>query len=153
MKIDEAAQQVNMPATVLRSVNNIPGGMLLKVGSTLLVHRKGALDNDVTEHTAENAQLSLAPEVVLRRVQITARKGDTLASLGARHGVSAASLAGWNRMPTMATLKHGQHLVIFVPSVPHRSTTKLAARSKSTGKSASASKPAKQVAQTSKTRR
>ena len=153
MKIDEAAQQVNMPATVLRSVNNIPGGMLLKAGSTLLVHRKGALDNDVTEHTAENAQLSLAPEVVLRRVQITARKGDTLASLGARHGVSAASLAGWNRMPTMATLKHGQHLVIFVPSVPHRSTTKLAARSKSTGKSASASKPAKQVAQTSKTRR
>jgi membrane-bound lytic murein transglycosylase D len=56
--------------------------MLLKAGSTLLVHRKGALDNDVTGHTADNAQLSLAPEIVLRRVAISARKGDTLASLG-----------------------------------------------------------------------
>src|SRR5574343_746521 len=36
MKVDEAAQQVNMPVATLRSVNNIPGGMLLKAGSTLL---------------------------------------------------------------------------------------------------------------------
>ena len=150
MKVDEAAQQVNMPATLLRSVNNIPGGMLLKAGSTLLVHRKGALDNDVTEHTAENAQLSLAPEVVLRRVAITARKGDTLASLGARHGVSAASLAGWNRLPAVASLKAGQHLVIFVPSVPGRSSPRLAAH----GKTASHAKaaPARPTAAPAKAR-
>jgi len=143
MKVDEAAQQVGMPAPLLRSVNNIPNGMLLKAGSTLLVHRKGALDNDVTEHTADNARLSLAPEVVLRRISITARKGDTLASLGARHGVTAANLASWNRLPTVATLKPGQQLVMLVPSVPPRSNTRLA----SSGKSAAAVKPAKQVAQ------
>ena len=143
MKVDEAAQQVGMPAPLLRSVNNIPNGMLLKAGSTLLVHRKGALDNDVTEHTADNARLSLAPEVVLRRISITARKGDTLASLGARHGVTAANLASWNRLPTVATLKPGQQLVMLVPSVPPRSNTRLASR----GKSAAAVKPAKQVAQ------
>jgi membrane-bound lytic murein transglycosylase D len=68
MKVDEAARQVDMPASLLRSANGIPNGMLLKAGSTLLVHRKGSLDNDVTEHTADNGQLSLAPEVVLRRV-------------------------------------------------------------------------------------
>jgi len=154
MKVDEAAQQVNMPAAVLRAVNNIPSGMLLKAGSTLLVHRKGALDNDVTEHTADNAQLNLAPEVVLRRLSIAARKGDTLATLGARHGVTAANLASWNHLSAATALKPGQHLVIFVPSLPARSSTKLAARGKVPAKStaASSSKPAKQMAQAARPR-
>jgi len=146
MKVDEAARQVNMAPTDLRAANSIPGGMLVKAGSTLLVHRKGALDNDVKESTADNAQLSLAPEVVLRRVQITARKGDTLASLGARHGVSAASLAGWNRIPTMTTLKSGQHLVIFVPSMPARSKTQLASRGKTQQATKAGTKPETRVA-------
>ncbi len=146
MKVDDAAQQVGMPAALLRSVNGIPNGMLLKAGSTLLVHRKGALDNDVTENTAENAQLSLAPEVVLRRVHVSARKGDTLASLAARHGVTATSLAGWNKLPTVAALKPGQNLVVLVPSVPARSSSQLAAK----GKPSTARKPGKQVAQASR---
>ena len=143
MKVDEAAQQVDMPAAVLRSVNNIPNGMLLKAGSTLLVHRKGALDNDVTEHTADNAQLNLLPEIILHRVAISARKGDTLASLGARHGVSAANLADWNKLSATAHLKPGQQLTVFVPSMPARSSTRLAAK----GKSPSRAKGIKQVAQ------
>jgi len=148
MKVDEAAQQVDMPSSLLRSVNSIPNGMLLKAGSTLLVHRKGALDNDVTEDTAENAQLSLAPEVILRRVLIQARKGDTLASLGARHGVTAGNLASWNKVTTAATLKQGQSLVIFVPSMPARNNTRMAARSKAP----SSHKAVKQVAQASRPR-
>ena len=148
MKVDEAAQQVNMPAALLRSVNSIPPGMLLKAGSTLLVHRKGAFDNDVAESTADNAQLSLAPEVILRRVQIQARKGDTLASLGARHGVTAGNLASWNKLPASGVLKPGQSLVMFVPSVPARQSTRLAAHSKPTAKP----KPAKQVAQAARPR-
>ena len=130
MKVDEAAQHVGMPANELRAVNSIPAGMLLKAGSTVLVHRKGALDNDVTEHIADNAQLNLTPEIVLHRVAISARKGDTLASLGARHGVSAANLASWNKLPTMAVLKPGQSLIIYVPSAPNRSPTKALARKK-----------------------
>jgi membrane-bound lytic murein transglycosylase D len=95
----------------------------------------------------------LAPEVVLHRVAITARKGDTLASLGARHGVTAASLAGWNRLPATAALKSGQHLVVFVPSMPPaRSSTRLAAHTRPASKSIAASKnkPARQVAQASR---
>jgi len=141
MKVDEAARQVDMPAAVLRSANGIPNGMLLKAGSTLLVHRKGSLDNDVTEHTADNAQLSLAPEVVLRRISVTARKGDTLASLGARHGVTAASLASWNRLPAVAVLKPGQHLVMYVPSVPSRTGTRLAGTGKPQTKAVATSSP------------
>ena len=148
MKVDEAARQVDMPAPLLRSVNSIPPGMLLKAGSTLLVHRKGALNYDVTENTAENAQMSLTPEVVLRRVAITSRKGDTLATLAARHGVTATSLAGWNHLHATAGLKPGQHLVIYVPSVPARSSTQLAAR----GKAHAGKKPARQVAQAGRSR-
>lgn len=151
MKVDEAAQQVDMPAALLRSVNSIPNGMLLKAGSTLLVHRKGALDNDVKESTADSAQLSLAPEVILRRVLIHARKGDTLASLGARHGVTAGNLASWNKLSTAGALKNGQKLVILVPSLPARSNTKLAARGKSPSTHKSA-KPVKQVAQADRPR-
>ncbi len=151
MKVDEAAQQVDMPAALLRSVNSIPNGMLLKAGSTLLVHRKGALDNDVKESTADSAQLSLAPEVILRRVLIHARKGDTLASLGARHGVTAGNLASWNKLSTAGALKNGQKLVILVPSLPAHSNTKLAARGKSPSTHKSA-KPVKQVAQADRPR-
>jgi membrane-bound lytic murein transglycosylase D len=152
MKVDEAAQQVGMQAHELRAVNSIPNGMLLKAGSTLLVHRKGALDNDVTEHTADNAQLSLTPEIVLHRVAISARKGDTLASLGARHGVTAANLASWNKLSASAHLKPGQQLTILVPSMPARSSTRLAGKASSKGKvqakTGTPSKaPSKQVAQ------
>ncbi len=159
MKVDEAAQQVGMPAALLRSVNNIPSGMLLQAGSTLVVHRKGALDSDVTERMADNAQLSLAPEVVLRRVALKARKGDTLASLGARHGVSASSLANWNKLASTAALKPGQTVVMLVPSVAPRSPQRLAQRSKGepstkaakTTKNTKNSKNSKQLAQASRT--
>ena len=34
--------------------------------------------DDVAPHVADNAQLSLAPEIVLRRTAVRARRGDTL---------------------------------------------------------------------------
>jgi len=152
MKLDEAARQVGMAVNELRTVNSIPAGMLLKAGSTLLVHRKGALDNDVTEHIADHAQLSLTPEVVLRRVAISARKGDTLASLGARHGVTAANLASWNKLSANVHLKSGQQLSVLVPSVPARSSNRVAGKASGKGKAQAKTSPApktstKQMAQ------
>lgn len=146
MKVEEAAQQVDMPHTLLRSVNSIPSGMLVKAGSTLLVHRKGELDKDVKESTADNAQLSLTPEVVLRRIQVTARRGDTMAILAARHAVPAASLAGWNRLTVHSVLKPGQSLWLYVPSLVNRPGPKVPSRNTAVSgrKSAkSASPPAK----------
>jgi len=147
MKVDEAARQVGMTASVLRSVNGIPMGMLLKAGSTVLVHRKGHLDNDVKEETAENGQLRLAPELVLRRIAIAARKGDTLASLAARHGVSAANLASWNRLSGSAHVRPGQKLVMYVPSATRQSTARAVAKTK---RPARAARPARNVAQAQK---
>ncbi|MEN9889117.1 MAG: Membrane-bound lytic murein transglycosylase precursor [Pseudomonadota bacterium] len=128
MKVEEAARHVDMDHSVLRTVNNIPGGMLVKAGSTLLVHRKGELDKDVKESTADNAQLSLMPEVVLRRIRVSARRGDTLATLAARHAVPASSLASWNRLPLTAALKPGQSLMMYVPSLNHGAGPKVPTR-------------------------
>jgi len=150
MKVEEAAQQVDMPHGVLRAANNIPSGMLVRAGSTLLVHRKGALDQDVKESTADNAQLSLTPEVVLRRIHVTARRGDTLATLAARHAVPAASLASWNRLSPTAVLKPGQSLLIYVPSLSNRSATRLAARASGPGNHKSSPATAKSSAKAGK---
>lgn len=128
MKVDEAAHLVNMPVELLRSANSIPPSMMVKVGSTLLVHRKGQLDNDVTEFIADNAQLALAPEIVLKRIMVMARKGDTLASLAARHGVSAANMVTWNKLRPNASLSAGQSLAVMVPFQANRSGTKTLAR-------------------------
>jgi membrane-bound lytic murein transglycosylase D len=98
--------------------------MMITAGSTLLVHRKGQLDNDVTEHLADNGQLGLAPEIVLKRIAVKARKGDSLASLAARHGVSETNMAAWNKLKVNARLVTGQTLTILVPSQGARRVTR-----------------------------
>ena len=120
MRAEEVAQQVGMSADQLRSVNGIPARMLVKAGSTLLVQRQGKLDNDVTEHLADNGHLLLAPEVLLRKILVKARAGDNLLRLASRHGVSAANVADWNRLKTNATLTNGQTLSIYVPAKASR---------------------------------
>jgi membrane-bound lytic murein transglycosylase D len=128
MRAEEVAQQVGMPVDQLRSVNGIPSRMLVRAGSTLLVPRQGKLDNDVTEHLADNGHLLLAPEVVLRKILVKARAGDTLARLASRHGVSAANVADWNRLQPNAKLSNGQKLSIFVPAKASRRAVKSSPR-------------------------
>ncbi|MDP4773169.1 MAG: transglycosylase SLT domain-containing protein [Limnohabitans sp.] len=128
MRAQEVAKQVGMTTEQLRSVNGIPARMLVKTGSTLLVPRQGKLDNDVTEHLADNGHLLLAPEVVLRKIRVKARPGDTLARLASRHGVSAANLADWNRLKPNASLSKGQSLAIYVPAKASRRAAKSAPR-------------------------
>ena len=118
MKASEAARRAGMDESEFRSINHIPPKMMIKVGSTLLVPRSERVENDVTEHVADNGQLALAPEpppITLHRTLVKARRGDTLASLAGRYGQSAASVAGWNRMSAFAPLKAGQHLVVYLP--------------------------------------
>jgi membrane-bound lytic murein transglycosylase D len=58
---------------------------------------------------------------------VTARKGDTLASLAARHGVTAANMASWNKLHIVASLKAGQSLAVYVPSQAARPLPKVLA--------------------------
>jgi membrane-bound lytic murein transglycosylase D len=111
----EAARRTGMTEPDLRSINNIPPRMLIKAGSTLLVPRSGKSESDVTSQVADNGQVSLAPEIITRRTMVKARKGESVATLAQRYGLSSASVAGWNKISTSAAFKKGQSVVIFLP--------------------------------------
>lgn len=111
----EAAKRVGMSETDLRAVNNIPARMLIKAGSTLLVPRSAKTETDVASHVADNAQVSLAPEIVNRRTTVKARKGETVASIAKRYGQSAAHVAEWNSVSAATAFKLGQQVVLFLP--------------------------------------
>ncbi len=125
----EAAKRVGMTESELRSVNNIPARMLIKAGSTLLVRRSAGLDIDVSVHVADNGQLSLAPDIVLKKTVVKAGKKDTVTSLAQRYKVSPQAVSDWNKISATAALKPGQSIVLYLP-------TKIAAQapSKTTGK-------------------
>ncbi|MBL8305787.1 MAG: transglycosylase SLT domain-containing protein [Rubrivivax sp.] len=73
LKPQEAAKLTGMNEAELREVNRIPPRTLVKAGSTLLVPRADHHAQDVTEHIADNAALSLAPE--FKPVAAKARRG------------------------------------------------------------------------------
>jgi len=112
----------------LRDINRIPPKMLVKGGSTLLVHRSPQRTQDISEELADNAVMSLTPDVPpLRKIVVRAGKRDSLASLARRYRVSSAQLANWNKLSARANLKAGQQVVVYVPGKSrHRSTTLLA---------------------------
>ncbi len=115
MSAGEAARRVGMSEADLRSVNTIPPRMLIKAGSVLVVPRPPSKQEDVASHLADNGQLSLAPEVTLRRTTVKAGKNDTVASIARRFRVSPAQVADWNDVGSSAAFKAGQSVVVFLP--------------------------------------
>lgn len=140
MSASSAAKHAGMSESDLRDVNNIPPRMLVRAGSSLLVPRSAKRNNDVSEQAADNGQLSLQPEVVLRRVTVKARKGETLNSLSRRYGVSVASVASWNNLSTSSRLKSGQRLSLMLPKAVKVSRSSSAGSSKRAVSKSSASK-------------
>ena len=111
----DAARQVGMSEARLREVNRIPPRMLVKGGSTLLVPRGAARQNDVSERIADNAMMTLAPDQPpLRRVALKAGKKDTVASIARRYKVAAAQVALWNQVGASASFKPGQTVVVYM---------------------------------------
>jgi membrane-bound lytic murein transglycosylase D len=111
----EAARRVGMGESELRSLNRIPSGMKVRAGSSLLVPRSEQFNRDVDGLVADNGHLSLQPEVILRRVTVKAGKGENLARLAERYGVSPVSAAGWNKLAVNARLKPGQRITLMLP--------------------------------------
>lgn len=149
MRAEEVAGQVGISVDQLRKINGIPARMLVKAGSTLLVPRQGKLDNDVTEHLADNGHLLLAPELALRKIRVKALTGDTLKRLATRHGVSAANIADWNRLKPDAKLSNGQILSIYVPAKAPRQAAKSSPRRAAAKRGNVPAKTAARAAQTS----
>ena len=151
VSVVEASRRVGMTEADLRAANNIPPRMLIKAGSTLLVTRSSNTQVDVSSSVADNAQISLSPEIVLRRTTVKARKGETIASVAKRYRVGAASVAEWNQVGKSGAFKAGQPVVLFLPvsalkrvasagRSSSKAQSKAASRGKSASRSASASK-------------
>ncbi len=115
LKPADAAKRVGMNEAEFRSINNIPVGMLIKPGSTLLIPRGAKVEQDVSVQLADNGQISLAPDIVLRKTAVKARKGETVASLARRYNISAAQVAQWNGTNAGAAFKAGQSVVMYLP--------------------------------------
>jgi membrane-bound lytic murein transglycosylase D len=115
MSVAEAAKRVGWTETDLRTVNSIPPRMLIKAGSVLIVPRRNANQHDVTGHVADNAQLSLAPEIVIKRTVVKAGRRDTVASIARRYKVSPAQVAEWNGVRATAAFRPGQQVVLHLP--------------------------------------
>ncbi|MFM7331220.1 MAG: transglycosylase SLT domain-containing protein [Brachymonas sp.] len=146
LKPAEAAKRVGMSEAEFRSVNDIPGGMLIKPGSTLLIPRGAKVEQDVPEQVADHGQINLAPDIVLRKMAVKARKGDTVASLARRYKLSATQVAQWNGSSAGAALKAGQSVVVYLPVravAKTKGSTRVAAKAAPRGKAVakSASKP------------
>ncbi len=151
LKPTDVATRVGMSEAELRAVNNIPPRMLIRAGSTLLVRRSNGLQGDVSNHVADHGQLSLAPEVVLRKTTVKAGKRDNVATLAQKYHVSVQTLADWNNVKTSAAFKPGQAVTLFLPGKARlartantASTSKLptSRQNSSAGKKASVKAPA-----------
>jgi membrane-bound lytic murein transglycosylase D len=116
MRPADAAKRVGMSEAEFRSVNAIPPLVVIKAGSSLLVPRSNGMDQDVAVKVADNGQLSLAPEVVLKRTLVKAAKGDSVASMARKYRVNADQVAQWNKTGMSASFKPGQQVVLFLAS-------------------------------------
>ena len=125
MRPADAAKRVGMSESDFRSVNAIPMRVVIKAGSSLLVPRSNATKEDVAVKVADNGQLSLAPEVVLRRTTVKAGKGENVASIARKYRVQPDQVAQWNKVGASASFKPGHQVVVFLPaSQARRSSSK-----------------------------
>jgi len=122
MRSADVARKVGMAEEELRGVNQIPAGMMIKAGSTLLVRRSAQVRDDVAGTVADNAQLSLERQQLQVRRVVKAGKNDSVASLARRYKVAASSVAEWNKLSATAALQRGQRITLYV-AAPSRAAS------------------------------
>jgi membrane-bound lytic murein transglycosylase D len=132
LKTADAAKQTGMSEAELRAANQIPPRMLIKAGSVLLVHRHRADAPNVTGKIADTAHLALAPEIVMKRISVKARKNDTIADIARKNGSTLASVLELNKLSASTRLKPGQVVVLDIPVRAATSTAKATANHRKT---------------------
>lgn len=115
MRAADAAKKVGMSEADFRNINNIPPRMLIHPGSALLVPRAAHTGQDVTSQVADTGQVSLSPEIILKKTFVHAAKGATVANIALKYKVSAANVAQWNNVSATAGFMNKQMVVLFLP--------------------------------------
>jgi membrane-bound lytic murein transglycosylase D len=150
----KAAEMTGMGEAELRAINNIPSGMLVKGGSTLLVRRKNSAPAAAPQRVVNNAKLALAPAIVLNRTVVHARSGDTIARIAARYDLPADTVAGWNGKSASTRLTRWDPVTLYLPVRAAREHTGTdAANQRHAGKGAQTGRAAPQHGKASKKRK
>ena len=125
-RIESIARRVGASASVLEEVNQVPEKMMVKAGSTLLIPKNSHTeDNDISQLVVDNASLTMTRDNV-RRINVTAGKKDSLASIARRYKVSELQIKEWNKLRS-DSLRAGQKLQLEVAAAPaRRSNTRVA---------------------------
>jgi membrane-bound lytic murein transglycosylase D len=112
----DVAARFKMSEASFRQVNDLPHGVTIRAGPTVLVRRGNGAASNVDSSVVNNARLTYtSSKIVLRRMTARARKGDTIATLAARYDLPAATVAGWNKTQPRAALKPGQPVKLLLP--------------------------------------
>lgn len=112
-RVATLAKRHGTRSKTLRNINNIPKGMTLLAGSTVLVPVSLAAPNQVGETMVATARLDLRADTV--RVRLRARKGETLKAVSKRVNLKFADLVRWNsKVSAHKKLSKGQKLVAYV---------------------------------------
>ncbi len=118
-RIEHIARRIGVHTDVIKQVNHIPGNMMVKAGSTLLIPKSTQTDySDISQRVVDNAILALAIDNT-RKITLTAGKKDSIATLARRYNVSAAQIKEWNNLKS-DTIKPGQKLQIHAATRPTR---------------------------------
>lgn len=115
MRPADAAKRVGMTEADFRSINAIPPRVVIRAGSSLLVPRSAQTSHDVAVQVADNGQLSLAPDVILKQMVVKAGNNDSVASIARRYRLSSAQVAQWNKLAATASFKPGQPVMLYFP--------------------------------------
>jgi membrane-bound lytic murein transglycosylase D len=112
----EVANRFGMNEKNFRAVNNIPQGVMIKAGSTVIVRRGNGAATTVDSSVINNARLSYTSEVVLHRTTVRAHEDDSIAAIAKRYDLPATTVARWNKARPGAVLKPGQPVALFLPA-------------------------------------
>ncbi|MCC6249437.1 MAG: transglycosylase SLT domain-containing protein [Rubrivivax sp.] len=152
LKTADAARLVGVPEAQLAEVNQIPPRMVVRAGSALIVPRGTKVTDDVSESLADNGMLSLAPEAGGGRMTKlrAGPKGDTVAAVARRHGLTAAQVARWNNVGTRAVFAPGASILVVLPT---RQRAVVAGRASARPAAKAAAKPARKAAAPARVKR
>lgn len=127
-RVESIARRIGAQPEVLKDVNHIPSNMLVKAGSTLLVPKaEHTEDSDISQYVIDNASLSLTREATTKKIVITAKGKDSLASLAKRYKTSTAQIKQWNDLKSN-TIKPGQKLRIEVAALSTKARARVASK-------------------------
>jgi membrane-bound lytic murein transglycosylase D len=114
-RIETIAAKFKTTPQVIREANSIPPNMHPTAGSVVLVPKPATDSNkDIGQEIADNATLAVAPDGPPRKkIRIKVGKRDTMASITARHKVTAAEVRQWNDLSS-DQLKPGQELKLEI---------------------------------------